>query len=98
MRFQFFGIRGQAFFDAWTIIHLAFWIAVGGNLEHMQIAHWIRWPVVLASAYLWEITESWLDESGLMAGMTTESWVNRWVSDPLMALVGTFLGMLTIGA
>jgi len=95
---QFFGKRGDAFFDAWTIVHLAFWIAVGGNLEHLQLEHWIRWPAVLLGAYIWEILESWLDTSGLMQNMTRESWVNRWVSDPLMALVGTFLGMLTIGA
>ena len=93
---QFFGKRGQAFFDAWSIIHLAFWIVIGGNMEQLDWPHVVRWPAILLGAYVWEILESWLDEKTQLK-MTKEGWINRWVSDPVIALVGAFLGMLVIG-
>jgi hypothetical protein len=93
---QFFGQRGQAFFDAWTLVHLAFWFMVGANMEQLQWPHWLRWTLVGVFALLWEAFETWMDENTSLE-MTRESWVNRWLSDPIMAFVGAFFGMLVIG-
>lgn len=93
---RLFGKRGDAFFDAWTIVHLAFWFVIGANMEQLHFPHWLRWTGVIAVAYLWEVFESWLDSTSTIE-MTRESWLNRWVSDPLMAVVGSMAGMLVIG-
>jgi len=89
------GKRGEAFFDAWTIVHIAFWFVIGANMEHLGVSHWIRWPAALAGAYVWEVVEQWL-EAHAPFDVTPESWQNRWISDPLMALIGTLLGMLIL--
>ena len=96
MHFQFFGKRGNAFFDAWTLVHLAFWFMVGANLEQLGWSQWVRWSLVAVFAFIWEAVETWLDARTSLE-MTHESWVNRWISDPIMAFVGAFLGMLAIG-
>jgi hypothetical protein len=96
MYLQFFGKRGDAFFDAWTLVHLAFWFMVGANMEQLQWPHWVRWSAVGIGAVSWEFFETWLDLKTDLE-MTKESFANRWLSDPLMAFVGSFLGMLAIG-
>ena len=84
---------GRSFFDVWSLIHLAVWFVVGGNLEALDLSHWIRWPAILAGAILWEVAERlwfrrWVKYQ--------ESWLNSWVSDILMAFVGAGAGMLLI--
>lgn len=96
MHFQFFGKRGNAFFDAWTLVHLAFWFMVGANMEQLDWTQWVRWSSVGVGAIAWEFFETWLDSKTDLQ-MTKESFANRWLSDPLMAFVGAFLGMLVIG-
>jgi hypothetical protein len=65
-------------------------------MEQIGVPHLVRWPLVLLGAYAWEIIEGWLDERTDLK-MTKEGWVNRWVSDPVMAVVGAFLGMCLVG-
>lgn len=93
---RLFGKRGDAFLDSWTLVHLAFWFMVGANMEQLGWPQWLRWLLIFVGAYLWEVFEAWMDER-TMIQMTHESWVNRWVSDPIMAFVGAFFGMLAIG-
>jgi len=93
---RFFGKRGDAFFDAWTLVHLAFWFMVGANMEQLGMAQWLRWTMVGVFAFVWEGIETWLDARTDLQ-MTKESWMNRWVSDPVMAFAGSFFGMLAIG-
>jgi len=93
---RFFGKRGHAFFDAWTLVHLAFWFVIGANLEHFDTTQWVRWTLIGVGALVWEVIETVLDERTSLQ-MTKESWMNRWISDPIMAFVGGFFGMLTIG-
>jgi len=94
---QFFGKRGTAFFDAWTIVHLCFWLVVGANFKQIGAPPFLFWPLVGVGAYAWEIVESWLDEYTNLE-MTKEGRINRWVSDPIMAYVGSLLGWMLIGS
>ena len=96
MRLRLFGKRGDALLDAWSLVHLAFWFMVGANLEQLGWAQWTRWTLVGVGAILWEFVETWLDAKTDLE-MTKESFANRWLSDPLMAFVGAFFGMLAIG-
>jgi hypothetical protein len=91
---------GQGFFDRWTLVHLTFWIMVGGNLGSFiaqgKLSAELAWVMVAGGAILWELFETYLDKYTTMP-MVNESWLNRWVSDPLMAFVGAGVGMGVMG-
>jgi len=87
---------GDAFLDRWTLVHLAFWFVIGANLQALGVAQMWRWPIILIGAYIWEVIESLLDEYTNLV-MVQESPVNRWISDPLMGIIGGTLGMVLLG-
>lgn len=92
---KFFAWRhsGEAFIDRWTLVHIAFWFVVGANLQALGVEYMWRWPIILIGAYLWEIIELLLEEyTNLVA--VPESAINRWVSDPLMSVIGGTAGMV----
>jgi len=93
---QWFGKRGESFFDAWTVVHLAFWLVVGANFEQVGVPHFWRWAIILVGAFVWEAIEVVLD-SRTDLEMTHEGKLNRWVSDPIMAVAGGAAGMYLIG-
>jgi hypothetical protein len=91
---------GQTFFDVWSVVHLAFWLVVGGNLEALhQIgklpALGLAYGCGFALSFGWEILERILELNGLVK--IPEGKLNRWVSDPLMALIGMALGIFLVG-
>jgi hypothetical protein len=95
---KWFGKRGVAFFDVWTIVHLAFWIVVGAVFVMSGLAHkWWIWPLVVGGAYVWEFVEVAMEHFWPNRVLTWEGKVNRWISDPIMAIVGTAfaIGLLT---
>lgn len=94
---RWFGKRGIAFFDVWTVIHLAFWLVVGAVFVMVGAAHaWWIWPLVIGGAYVWEIFETLLEHFVPERVLTFEGKMNRWVSDPLMAIVGTGAAILML--
>jgi len=88
--------QGKVFLDRWTIIHLAFWLVVGGNFAAMSVPQVWRWPVILVGALLWEGFEVLLEKVRPTAVCTHETYINRWVSDPLMGIAGGVAGMYLI--
>lgn len=92
---------GQGFFDRWTLVHLTFWIMVGGNLGSFmaqdKLTEVRAWIIVAAGAVLWELFETLLDKHTTMP-MVNESWYNRWVSDIVMAFIGAGVGMAVMTA
>jgi len=94
---RWIGKRGKAFFDAWSIVHFAFWLVVGANFEQLQLSPWLRWSLVIAGAFVWEFIEVALDTLTNLE-MTHEGRLNRWVSDPLMAVAGSAAGMYLIAS
>jgi hypothetical protein len=86
------GKPGQGFLDRWSFVHLAFWFAVGGNLGAKHVATIWCLAIFLVGAYLWEVIEMTLQKYTSLVAVH-ESLLNRWISDPTMALVGGFAGV-----
>jgi len=85
---------GRSFFDVWSVVHAAFWLAVGvfcfavGN-----VSPWVGWPAIIVLAYVWEVAER-----NLFAYTVKhkEAWYNSFVSDPLMCFAAA-LGYALVG-
>lgn len=90
------GPQGGALIDRWTLVHLAFWFVIGANMEVLHIPHWFRWPGLLLGAFAWEVLEELLEVYTDMVA-EPESRLNRWISDPLMAIIGGAAGMYLVG-
>ena len=98
---RWIGEAGSSFFDVWSVVHLAFWLVVGSNVEAIAAAKQHEWKNVslvvgvLVGAYAWEFVERFLFEP---AGYVRfpEIWYNRWISDPLVGVLGAFLGALLV--
>ena len=82
---------GKTFFDRWTLVHLAFWYVVGANLSSQKVSWWVSFGIMIVGAYLWEAFEQEILEPRGKVKFP-EGKLNRWVSDPLMAVVGGGLG------
>jgi hypothetical protein len=88
--------NGEAFLDRWTLVHLAFWFVIGANMEALHVDGIWRWALIIVGAYAWEVIETGLEKyTNVVAA--PESYLNRWVSDPLMAVLGGLLGMWLLG-
>ena len=95
----FWPIRtGATVLDAWSVVHLCFWIVVGANWQALALKNkalhtwWLPYTVVLAGALLWEVFEGQvLEKLGFVC--YPELWYNRWLSDPLVGLAGVALGL-----
>lgn len=82
-----FGSAGQAFCDRWSLIHLAFWAFVCGDMAALGVPLWAYWLIVIAGAFTWEVIEQYVFERWLKMVRHPETMLNRWVSDPLMAVL-----------
>lgn len=80
--------------DRWSIVHLAFWLVVGADLNLFNIPTAWHWPIVAVGIVAWELVETWLEKNNWIDG--SEDWINRWISDPLVGAVGAALGMYCI--
>lgn len=88
--------NGEALLDRWTLVHLAFWFVIGANLEALHVPTYARWLVLMGGAYVWEVIEELLEVYTSVVAQP-ESHLNRWVSDPIMAIVGGLAGMYLMG-
>jgi hypothetical protein len=94
-------VTGTSFIDVWTLVHFAFWFVMGADWESIRERRMLPalWVVslagVLAGAYIWEIVEQFYIEPAGMAKYP-EGWINRWVSDPVVGVLGFVLGVLAI--
>jgi hypothetical protein len=90
------GKPGQGILDRWSFVHLAVWFAVGGNLGAQHVSLVSCLAIFVVGAYLWEVVETTLEKyTNLVA--VHEGPLNRWVSDPAMALIGGFAGVWFLG-
>ena len=85
-------ITGYSFFDAWTLVHLCFWVFMGSCLWSFKLKCWAALVISVALAFAWEAFEyfyafpKWPDK-----WLDPESWWNSLLSDPLTALAGVML-------
>ena len=93
--------EGDGFFDKWSLSHLTIWLALGVPLGAF-IANDIctqqqAWMAVAGGAIAWELFETFLDKCTTFS-LTNENFLNRWISDPVMAFIGAGVGMSIMGA
>ena len=88
--------NGEAFLDRWTLVHLALWFVIGADMHALGVPHMWRWPIILVGAFVWEIIETALEKYTKLV-MVQEVPYNRWISDPLMGILGGSLGMVLLG-
>jgi hypothetical protein len=89
---------GQTFLDLWSVCHLCFWIVIGFNWGALALKNkalhpvWLPIVVTVCGALLWEVFE-WqvLERLGIVRH--PELWFNRWLSDPLVGVIGVLLGI-----
>jgi hypothetical protein len=79
---------GKTFFDYWSLIHFFFWAVVGSTFAHTAMGRTKVFGICMALAYLWEFMERYLEVKYPNVFLTPESWVNSYVSDPLMCVIG----------
>lgn len=86
------GTAGRGLLDVWSVVHFAFWFVVGADIRALAGRVSLRsMAICLMVAYAWEVAERFLLEP---RGLVThpESLLNRWISDPLMCVVGVAAG------
>jgi hypothetical protein len=88
---------GKALFDTWSAIHVSFWVVIGGNSVVLVVNPWHGFAGALIGAYVWEVVELMLERRTRLVKYP-ETWINRWISDPLIATpAGYFLGRWLVG-
>jgi hypothetical protein len=86
IKFVFGGVD-EAVFDRWSIVHfMAGGAATGFTVSVLRLRGWIAVAVsALLWALAWELVEMWMERR---RGQRGESWVNRWVGDPIAVTLG----------
>lgn len=83
----FWPIRtGITFLDYWSLSHFGFWFVVGATLATASRG-WVA-VCCLAVAFGWEVFERFAEVTWPRVWLSPESWVNSWISDPLMCILG----------
>jgi hypothetical protein len=70
---------------------------IGADLFALDVPMNERWIIILVGALLWEVIETGLEKFTDIVN-EPESFLNRWISDPLMAIIGGYVGMLWVGS
>ena len=77
--------------DRWTLVHFAFWFVIGSNCTWHNVPLFWTYSGTAVGAVLWEVVETYLEKYNLVVGR--ERFINRWVSDIIIAFVGVAVGM-----
>jgi len=88
---------GVTFFDVWSIAHFAAGVVIGFDLASQNSSFWRVVWITLVLGYLWEVVETLIEKYFPKFIKHHEGLLNRWVSDPLMVLVGALLGSWLVG-
>lgn len=84
-------VTGKTFFDSSTIIHLCAWIFIGSGCAYAGWPLWLGMLICMMVAIGWEFFEIHAELWWPDTWQHPESWHNRWVSDPLMCILGVAL-------
>ena len=82
---------GKSFFDVPSIFHLAFWIFAGSCFAYAKMNMLKAMVYMAIIAYGWEIFERYAEKKWPTIWLHPEGWLNAWVSDPLMGVLGLFI-------
>jgi hypothetical protein len=102
----FWGLKTTALFDWWSVEHVLSGVSLGAavyifhdkkNIECKKLKQHFDMYAVLLLAYMWEVVEHYL-ETGIAGGGAVEDWLqgveffgNRFITDPLLVLLGYFI-------
>lgn len=81
-------ITGKTLFDTSSLIHFAFWIFLGSGFAYAKMPMRKGMLVMAVIAFGWEIFERFAEKKWPQFWLHPESWLNAWVSDPLMGVLG----------
>lgn len=91
---------GRTFFDVWSVVHFAFWLVVGANVETFhqlgKLGLGLGLLLGMTHAFFWEVIERYIEIKYPVVVKFHEAWWNRWISDPLMCLLGMAAGFALI--
>ena len=100
---EIWGWKTTALFDAWSIEHFLGGVTIGAIVIYLldiksDKSRKIMYPIIILSlAYVWEYIEYHLEIGSTGIDAITywfqgvEYWANRLISDPLLALVGSYV-------
>ena len=88
------GRVGSSFLDFWSLAHFGLPLILGMDFESQKWSHALLFPLVMVGAFLWEVLERRMEKTGVPFRIEKHEgpW-NRWVSDPLMAVIGYWFGV-----
>lgn len=85
----FWPIRtGQTFLDGPAVVHLAFWVFLGSCFFYAKMRLWKAMLPTAVLAFTWELFERFAEKKWPTVWLHPEGWLNSYVSDPLMGVVG----------
>ena len=87
------GERGKSLLDLWSLLYFAFGVLVSVDFKDFAIPWVYRVAVLGMLLFSWEIMEL-LVERWTRFIAHPESWVNRWLGDPIAVGAGVALGRL----
>ena len=79
---------GKTFFDVPSAIHFAFWFFAGSGVYYLRLNRYWAMVGCLAVAYAWEVAERQCEKHFPTVFQHPESFLNAWVSDPFMCILG----------
>ena len=82
---------GQTFFDLWSIVHFCTFVGLGASVQALDKPLWMTLIVLLVFAFGWEVIEAYTPIHNLVK--FPESWLNSWVSDPIVDMLGGAVGI-----
>jgi hypothetical protein len=88
-----FGTSGASIFDVWFVVHFAFWLVVGAQLQVLGCSR--MWSLIgmIGVATAWEVFERFAFRLWPDVWKRPESWQNAIVGDILLAgTIGLLVG------
>ena len=84
-------VTGKTLVDTSTVIHLCFWVFLGSCFAYAKAPLYRAIAACVALAYVWELVEIRCEARWPQVWQHSEGALNRWVSDPLTAVLGVWL-------
>lgn len=79
------------FFDEWSVIHFCIFCAIAGYVTMTKLPWWGTMLIAVGAAFGWEVIEMVFEAN--QDTYVGEVWYNRWISDPLVDLIGAGVGI-----
>lgn len=85
------GHTGRSLLDIWSVVHFCFWVFIGSSIHPFvgpKFPGWMALGICVVLSFVWEIVERFPESTQKSLWMHPESWVNAFISDPAMCVLG----------